>query len=138
MRRGLCDFLLNLYPKDHQDLFGAEMATVLRQAAEERRAMGPLPYICFTIWEMVGLLAGAAAVWAGKLAGQAHSEPVQQVSVSAADQIQETERFIQLQIDRMVYAIANHQFAQARFYSDEERKARARLEQLRGGQGSSE
>ena len=32
----------------------------------------------------------------------------------------------------MVAAIANHQFAKARFYSEAERKLRVRLEKLRG------
>jgi hypothetical protein len=127
-------FLLGLYPQDHRELFGTEMEAVLQQAAEERRALGFAAYLRFTIWEVVGFIAGAAAVWAARFAGQPRIEQAVEMPASPAGEIREAERLIQLQIDRMVYAIANHQFAQARLYSDEERKARARLQQLRDDQ----
>ena len=44
----------------------------------------------------------------------------------------EVERIVWVSIDRMVYAIAHHRFVEARFYSLLERKAQARLDELRG------
>jgi hypothetical protein len=135
MKLQIYRFLLGLYPKDHREMFGEEMATVLKQAAEERRKQGAAAYFRFTVWEMVGLIAGAAAVWAAQLAGQPRIERADKPPALPGGEIQEAERLIQVHIDHMVYAIANHQFARARLYSDEERKARARLRELRDKHG---
>jgi hypothetical protein len=126
------NLFLRLYPKEHRDLFGGEMAAVLRQAAEERRSMGRAGYFRFAIWEIAGLLAGAAAVWAAKMAGQGHVEQAPETPVALLNSVAETERLIQRNVDCMVNAIATHQFAKARFYSDVERKLRTRLQELRG------
>jgi tryptophanase len=48
------------------------------------------------------------------------------------DDEREVERIVRVSIDRMVYAIAHQQFVEARFYSLVERRARARLDELRG------
>jgi hypothetical protein len=130
------ELLLRLYPAEHRELFGQEMAAVLRQAAEDRRTEGWWAYARFFVWEVVGLASGAAALWAARFAGQPRSVPeAQPVGLS---EIQEAERKIQRCIDCMVHAIANHQFERARFYSHAERKLRARLEKLRERYGISE
>jgi hypothetical protein len=126
------DLLLRLYPKEHRELFGEEMAAVLRQAAEERRRDGVWAYIRFAVFEIAGLLAGAAALWAARLAERPRLKPAAAVWFPTATDIPETERLIQRSIDCMVNAIATHQFVKARFYSEVERKLRARLEGLRG------
>lgn len=125
----LFEWLLRLYPAEHRELFGEEMANVLRQAAEDRRAEGWWAYSRFVVWEFTGLLAGAAASWAAQFAGQ--QRDVTEPQPEGLSKIQETERKIQISIDCMVHAIANHQFEKARFYSIAERKFRARLEELR-------
>ena len=132
------EMLLRLYPKGHRELFGDEMASVMRQAAEDRRAEGWWAYARFVLWEAAGLAAGAAAVWAARFAGQRLVPPSSEVPSAQPDEIWETERLIQRSIDCMVYAIANHQFAKARFYSNVEREARARLQNLRDHYGTSE
>jgi hypothetical protein len=134
----LLELLLRLYPKEHRELFGEEMAAVLRQAAEDRRAEGFWAYARFVIWEIAGLVAGAAALWAAQFAGQQRVLPSPEVPAAPPNEIRETEQLIQRSIDCMVYAIANHQFAKARFYSNVEREARARLQNLRDRYGISE
>src|SRR5215469_11616934 len=119
------DFLLYLYPKNHREMFGAEMSNVLRQAAQDRRREGFAAYLWFTIFEITGLLAGAVALRAAALAGHRRIKPV--LWIPAATSVQETELLIQRSIDCMVHAIASHQFAKARFYSEVERKLRRRL-----------
>jgi hypothetical protein len=126
------DFLFRLYPKEHRELFGEEMAAVLRQAAQERRREGVWPYTRFTLCEVAGLVAAATALWAAKLAERRQPEAEAGIWFSTTSSVAETERLIQRSIDCMVNAIATHQFAKARFYSDEERKLRARLQELRG------
>jgi hypothetical protein len=132
----ILEWLLRLYPARHRELFGEEMASVMRQAAEDRRAEGWWAYARFVVWELTGLMAGAAALWAARFAGQQRT--VQQRQPAGLSTIQETERKIQISIDCMVQAIANHQFEKARFYSIAERKFQARLEDLRNRYGISE
>jgi hypothetical protein len=132
------EFLLRLYPKEHRELFGDEMAAVLRQAGEDRRTAGWWAYASFLVCEIVGLAAGAAAVWAARFAGQQNVQPSPASPAAQPNEIRETEQLIQRSIDCMVHAIANHQFTKARFYSNVEREARARLQNLRGRYGISE
>jgi hypothetical protein len=138
MNLRVLELLLRLYPKEHRELFGEEMASVLRQAAEDRRAQGWWPYARFLVWEVAGLAVGAAAVWAARFAGQPHIQPSPPSRAAQPDEIRETEQLIQRSIDCMVHAIANHQFTKARFYSNVEREARARLNNLRDRYGISE
>lgn len=130
------ELLLRLYPQEHREMFGEEMAAVLRQAAADRRVEGRWHYARFVTWEIMGLVAGAAAVWAAQFANQRRVQP--EAEPSGLSDIRETERKIQISIDCMVHAIANHQFEKARFYSIAERKFRARLEKLRDRYGISE
>ncbi len=132
----LFEWLLRLYPAEHRELFGEEMANVLRQAAEDRRTEGWWAYARFVVWEFAGLVTGAAAVWAARFAWQSRGTPAAQPA--GLSEIQETERKIQTSIDCMVHAIENHQFEKARFYSIAEREFRARLEKLRDRYGISE
>jgi hypothetical protein len=128
MKLRIFDFLLRLYPKDHRDLFGAEMASVLEQALEDRRAQGRGAYLWCAVWEIAGLAAGAAALWAATLASHRRVEPV--LWIPQASSAQETEQLIQRCIHCMTHAIATHQFEKARFYSVVERKLRQRLQDL--------
>jgi hypothetical protein len=124
--------LLGLYPRDQRERFGAEMEEVFRRAAEEHRGRGGADYVRLAMGEFAGLLAGAFGSRFGRLAhrppaGRAIPEPV-----VFPDDAREVERIMQVSIDRMVYAIAHHQFVEARFYSLVERRARAHLDDLRG------
>lgn len=129
---GIYSFLLRLYPAEQKEQFGAEMEAVFRQAAEEQRGRGTVAYLRFAFVEFAGLLAGAAAarfasVAQGPPAGHAITE-----TLVLSDDVREVERLLGVSIDRMVYAIAHHQFVEARSYSLVERRARTRLDELRG------
>jgi hypothetical protein len=124
--------LLGLYPRDQRERFGLEMEEVFRRAAEEHRGRGSADYVRFAIREFAGLLAGA---WGSRFERLAHRPPAGRAitePVVFPDDAREVERIMQVSVDRMVYAIAHHQFVEARFYSLVERKARARLDELRG------
>jgi len=124
-------FLLGLYPRDQRDQFGAEMEAVFRQAAEEHCSGGVAVYAWFAVREFASLMVGAATCRFGRVAraaaGRAIAEPL-----VLSDDARELERIARVSIDRMVCAIAHYQFVEARFYSLVERRARARLEELRG------
>jgi hypothetical protein len=129
------DFLLRLYPRRHREAFAAEMAAVFAQAAAEYRSRGATAYAWFATRELAGAIVGAAAAWTSPLTRRPQSERAIPSSFVLSSDVREVERILQVSIDRMVYAIANHQFVEARFYSLVERKARARLDQLRGTRG---
>jgi hypothetical protein len=124
-------FLLRLYPRDQREQFGAEMEAVFRQASGERRGRGAAGYAGFAMREFAGLLAGAAAARFGKLARHSPAGHAIMDPVVLPDDVREVERIVRVSIDRMVYAIAHDQFVEARFYSLVERRARARLDELR-------
>jgi hypothetical protein len=124
--------LLGLYPADEREQFGAEMEAVFRQAAQEYRGRGSGVYAWFAVREFAGLLAGAAAARFEKLARRPAAHRAIAGLVVLPDDIRELERIVRVSTDRMVYAIAHHQFVEARFYSLAERRARARLDELRG------
>jgi hypothetical protein len=138
MNMRVCEFLLRLYPKDHRELFGAEMAAVLGQAAEDRRALGRRAYLWFTICEIAGLLAGVTALWAARLAEHPPMEQPHVAMLWLPDSVSEVERLIQRNLDRMTNAIATHQFVQARFYSVADQKLREHLEKLRNRNGDAD
>lgn len=118
--------LLRLYPGDHRELFAAEMLRVFDEAAAERRRRGWIVFVRFAIEELLGIVIGAGLQWIAKFsrgAGVRQSTLPQEV-------IEAQER-VQLTVDRVVYAIANHQFEKARLYSDEERRERENLRLVR-------
>jgi hypothetical protein len=128
---GLYRLLLGLYPRDQRERFGVEMTVVFQEAAGESRRRGAVTFVWFAMREFAGLVAGAASAWAGRLGGRREADRAITAPLVFPDDVREVERIVQVSIDRMVYAIANHQFTQARFYSLVERKARQRLDELR-------
>ena len=156
--------LLRLYPADYRALFARQMLDSFEREAKERRC-GRVAFIRFLLAELAGLISSAGAEWVAKwttdsvvrgralpdlrmmrppgvsrerwFAGayQIHREG------SLADEVLETQARISLLIERMVRAIANHDFPGARRYSYEESQAREELrrlqDQLAGGDGCS-
>ena len=147
--------LLRLYPDDYRALFALEMQNAFDRAAEERRLLGRLVFIRFLLGEFVGLLSGIAGEWIAKLttdssvrgrclpdlrmmrppgisrelwftgAYQSHAQG------SLPAEVLEAEARVSTLIQRIVNAIANHDFPGARRYSYEERVARGELRRLR-------
>jgi hypothetical protein len=120
--RRACEILLRLYPREHRELFGEEMMAVFQQAAEERRGRA------WVLKEWIGFIVGAGAAWIAKLTGRSGSVPDQAWS----SEVMEARARVELLVSRTVHAIATHDFPGARFYFEEERKAREDLRLLRG------
>src|SRR6516162_6148279 len=90
--------LLRLYPRDHRQMFAAEMSSVFEAAAEERSRQGWRSYLRFVLAEFLGLAGGAVAAWAAKLGGGRPGPP---------DEVAEAERRIEALVGRTVHAIAH-------------------------------
>jgi len=134
--------LLRLYPRDHRNLFSSEMLRIFERACEERSSRGRPPYVTFVLREFCGLALGAFAEWAGELSTdpsrRAHRLPGLHACAEAPSEITDAQRRIDFCISRMEQAIATHDFQGARFYSNEDLKARERLRQLRAKYGIAE
>ena len=147
--------LLGLYPNDYRAAFATEMISVFEQAAEERRRESRPAFIRFVLREFIDVLIGAGLEWIDKLitnnSVRGRSIPdlrmmrppgvrrelwfagtclnAGQVSVPA--EVTEARDRIAMLINRVVIAIANHDFPGARRYSREELEAREELRRLR-------
>jgi DNA-binding PadR family transcriptional regulator len=117
---------LVLYPADFRAQFGAEMVTVFEQAAAQRRGGGGTCVLLFFVKEMLGLLAGAARerVFHDD-AIRAHDD------LPFPSDVAGTERYLEIVSRLLIQAIANHEFSNARYYDQQDRKARVLLAELR-------
>jgi DNA-binding PadR family transcriptional regulator len=117
---------LVLYPADFRAQFGAEMVIVFEQAAAQRRSLGSTSVLLFFVKEMQGLLAGAARE---RLfhddAIPAHDDLPFPSDLAGA------ERYLEIVSRRLARAIKNHEFSNARYYKEQDRKARTLLAELR-------
>lgn len=136
--------LLGLYPAEVRTLFAPEMSDVFAQVAADRRREGWFPYAAFILGEVIGVLAAAAA------AHRTVHQPIldlrmmrppgvsREVYGAALDELIAAQRLVDFNLGRMQRAIARQDFVKARFYSDEDRKARTNLRLLRRRYGVSE
>jgi hypothetical protein len=125
MRR-LYQFILKFYPAEYRAAFAAEVLATFDQAIADSRQRGRV--LRFATWELLGLLTGLLTEWAAKRARgprylAAPDSPLPEEIIDIHEHIQEL-------IRNMEFAIAHHDFPNARRYSDEERIARARLNEL--------
>jgi len=124
--RGAYSLGLVLYPADFRAQFGAEMVTVFEQAAAQRRERGVTCVLLFFVKEMLGLVAGAARE---RLfhndAIPAHDD------LPLPSDVAGTEKYLEIVSRRLKDAIVRHDFSNARYYDQQDRKARALLAQLR-------
>lgn len=115
---------LALYPVDFRAQFGAEMVTVFEQAAAQR--VGPAGVLLFFFKEMLGLVAGAARE---RLFHDGASRANDELPFPS--DVAGTERYLEIVSRRLIRAIASHEFTNARYYDQQDRKARALLAELR-------
>jgi len=117
---------LVLYPADFRAQFGAEMVTVFEQAVAQGRGRGGTCVLLFFVKEMLGLVAGAARerVFHDD-AVRAHDD------LPFPSDVAGTERYLEIVSRRLTQAIANHEFSNARYYDQQDRKARVLLAELR-------
>src|SRR5215475_1636165 len=117
---------LVLYPADFRAQFGSEMVTVFEQALAQRRGGGVTCVLLFFVKEMLGLLAGVARERAfHDDAIRAHDD------MPFPSDVTGTEQYLEIVSRRLIHAIANHDFANARYYDQQDKKARALLAELR-------
>ena len=117
---------LILYPTDFRAQFGAEMVAVFEQAAAQRRGRGRVCVLLFFVKEMLGLVAGAARERVFH-----DSEIRAQNDPPFPSDVADAERYLEIVSRRLTHAIKNHEFSNARYYKEQDRKARALLAQLR-------
>jgi len=132
--------LLRLYPSDYRALFALEMQNAFERAAEERRSHGRLVFLQFLLDEFIGLLIGVGTKWIAKLTTDSSVKGRCLPEFAGAYQgnaqgslpaeVLEAEARVSMLIQRIVHAIANHDFPGARRYSYEERMARDELRRL--------
>ena len=150
--------LLRLFPQDYQTFFGSEMLATFEEASEERRARGRIPYARFVATELAGLALRAPREWLAKITT---SDSVRRRAVpdmrmmrpagvprelwfaqagwnTEPSDITEAERRVDFCLRRMEHAIATHDFPGARYYSNEDLKARENLRRLRARYGPDE
>ena len=152
--------LLRLFPEDYRLFFETEMLDAFCRASEEQRARGPFAYCRFVCKELAGLVLSAPVEWIAKATTgssiRARSLPDLRLMRPAGvprelwfasakapcapvpDDIAEAEKRVEFCLRRMEHAIATHDFPGARFYSNEDLKARERLRVLRAKHGPRE
>jgi hypothetical protein len=131
--------LLRLYPRDFRALFASEMQRAFEIAYQEERV--------HPVHECLGLVKGAIREWIAKLTtdGAIRGRTLPDrllmrppgVSWEAhyagafPEEVLEAQHHTEYLVSRIVHAIANHRWQDARFYDLEERKARENLRLLR-------
>ncbi len=147
--------LLRLYPRDYTAAFADEMAAAFERACAEHRRGGRAALVRFAVSEMAGLFTGAAREWIAKLTTDssvrgrclpdlrkmrpagvprelwfgAANAGVEQSSLPL--EVAQAEERVTSLVNRIVHAIANHDFPSARSYSYEEYRERDNLRALR-------
>ena len=131
--------LLRLYPRDYRAMFASEMLAAFEQAAAAQHSRG------FLLAELSSLLAGAASEWIAKLTtddsvrGRLLPDRLLmrppgvpwELHYAGAFEVEAAERNVKLLIERMVHAIAHHDFEGARRCARQERNERENLRLLR-------
>ena len=140
--RSLYQLLLRLYPREVRTSFAPEMADVFADVAEDRRSEGWAAFARFVLEEMSGLLVGAAAAHRARrqrildLRMMRAPDVPREAYVAALDEVIAAQRLVEFNLNRMQQAIARNDFVKARFYSDEDRKARENLRLVRRKYGT--
>lgn len=124
----LYQFILKFYPAAYQAAFTAEMLATFDQAAAVSHQRGRAAFLRFSVRELFGLFSGLLSEWTAKRARGPHYLAAQNSTLP--EEIVDIQKHIQELIRSMEFAIAHHDFPNARRYSDEECIARARLNEL--------
>lgn len=134
--RSVYQKLCRFYPAEHRRVFETEMLHTFESAAAESRLRGPRAFTRFVVAELAGLLLGAVTEWSLRLTRRSPTRQLRSAGAEriAANELADTEKEIAAIIDRMIHAIANHDFPAARAYSCQERAAREKLRRAFAGQ----
>jgi EAL domain-containing protein (putative c-di-GMP-specific phosphodiesterase class I) len=113
------------------------MQTVFEQGAHEHRLLGPAAFMRFVLVELSGLVLHAAIAQFANALHNGYLEkriPFHATLASAEDlpeEVLQAQNRVAVTLNQLSFAISHHQFVQARYYSNEERKARENLRQMR-------
>jgi hypothetical protein len=129
-------FLLSLYPRHVREVFGDEMQAVFADGLEESRIQGILRTGQFVFTEFASVIAGAARAWVLN-DGSDFAIP-DKIRRGLPRDVFEAENRTAVNLSRMVSAISRGQFERARFYSNQERRSRRELSELREKYGLDE
>jgi len=136
------ELLLGLYPPIYRLAFAREMSAVFAQSLEDRRKQGGPSVAAFLLAEFFGVIRDAVAVRLAPDAARAVDltrmrppEVSRESYTDAIDEVLSAQRSVSFNLRRMQEAIAIHAFAEARFYSDEDRRAREQLRIVRAKYG---
>lgn len=111
--------LLRLYPEEYRALFESEMLALFDEASAEQCERGRVVFLWFALRELAGLACGGGFEWIAKCGR----------SNRYLDCVPAGAERVEFLIRRMEYAIAHHQFAEARYYAEEERREREKLQE---------
>lgn len=126
--------LLHLYPRRHRELLGPEMQTVFEKNEQEHRLHGSVAYMRFVLAELGGLILHAVIAQFVNLTHRGYLASSPTTSAPPDDlpeEVLQAQNRVAVNLNHLLFAISHHQFVQARFYSNEERKARENLRQVR-------
>ena len=132
-----CDFyrrLLWLYPPKFRQQFSEEMVSVFEQRAGERFADRKSASFAFLLTEFSSLVRGAYGMWLASILriDRNRSESSSASATTPILSVEEAAKQRDLAIRKMVAAIADHDFINARRYSDEEVRLQHILRELEG------
>jgi hypothetical protein len=130
---GLYRKLLWLYPSDFRQQFSEEMISVFEQRAGERFADRESVSPAFLLTEFTSVVKGAYLMWLGKILRMDRNQSASSSALmtTAALSFEDAKEQRDLAIRNMVAAIADHDFVNARRYSDEEARLKRVLEGLK-------
>lgn len=129
--------LLHLYPQRHREVLGPEMQAVFENNAQEHRLRGSVAYVRFVLVELGGLILHAVIAQfvnitqKGYLENRASFPTTSVPPDDLPEEVLQAQNRVAVSLDHLSFAISRHQFVQACFYSNEERKARENLRQMR-------
>ena len=122
--------LLWLYPSEFRQQFSQEMISVFEQRAGERFAdRGAVPF-AFLLTEFFAIVKGANIMWFSKILPFRHEQSEPGATTTHILTAEEATKLRNQAIEKMVAAIADHDFVKARRYSDEEARLKHVLEEL--------
>ena len=124
--------MLWLYPSGFRKQFSEEMISVFEQRAGERFADRESGSFAFLLIEFSSILKGACIMWLGKIRpiNRKRTASDSALITTAALSFEDATKQRGLAIHNMVAAIADHDFVNARRYSDEEARLKQVLEEL--------
>jgi hypothetical protein len=127
--------VLLLYPPEFRQQFSEEMLSVFEQRSGEHFANRRLMSFAFLLKEFFGAVKGAYVMWLSKVRPIHHKrlQPAAAVGAAATPTAAEVTMRHQTAIKNMVKAIAEHDFVNARRYSDEEARLKSLLQGLKDG-----